>query len=90
MDKDLKILEDKYLQLLTTRIIKVRKDKGLSQEKLAYESEISRSLMRGYERGEHNISFKNLIRIINLGLKMSVADFFSEGFEDISARKKKK
>ena len=58
-------------------------------EKLAIESEIARSLMRGYERKERNISFANLIRIIKFGLKMSVEDFFSEGFDLNPERRKK-
>lgn len=53
----------------------------MSQEKLAIESEIARSLMRGYERNERNISFANLVRIIKFGFNMPIEDFFSEGFD---------
>ncbi|MDH4472277.1 MAG: helix-turn-helix transcriptional regulator [Fluviicola sp.] len=78
---DTKDTEQEYLKKLMERIVKLRKERGMSQETLANESHISRSLMRGYERGERNISFANLVRIIKFGLKMKVEDFFSEGFD---------
>ena len=62
----------------------------MSQEKLAIESEVARSLMRGYERKERNISFANLIRIIKFGLKMNIEEFFEEGFDTPEEKKKKK
>ncbi len=80
MKTDLKELEKDYLEKLSKRIISLRKEKGISQEKLANESDIARSLMRGYERQERNISFGNLVRIIKLGFKMEVEEFFSDGF----------
>ncbi|MBK7130830.1 MAG: helix-turn-helix transcriptional regulator [Crocinitomicaceae bacterium] len=83
-------MEQKYLNKLVDRIIHLRKSKGLSQEKLAIESEIARSLMRGYERKERNISFGNLVRIIKLGLNMSVEEFFAEGFDITNKAKKSK
>lgn len=63
------------------RIITLRKERGMSQEKLAIESEVARSLMRGYERKERNISFANLIRIIKLGFNIPIEEFFSSGFD---------
>lgn len=89
MKSDLKDIERKYLGKLVDRIISLRKERGLSQEKLANQSEIARSLMRGYERKERNISFANLIRIIHFGLEMTVEDFFSEGFDTEKAKKRK-
>lgn len=62
----------------------------MSQEKLAIESEIARSLMRGYERKERNISFANLVRIIKYGFDMTIEDFFSTGFDSKVKNKKKK
>lgn len=78
---DTKDTEQEYLKKLMERIVKLRKARKMSQETLANESHISRSLMRGYERGERNISFANLVRIIKFGLEMDVEDFFSEGFD---------
>ena len=88
MKSELKDIEKKYLGKLFDRIIFLRKEKGMSQEKLAIESEVARSLMRGYERKERNISFANLVRIIKFGFNMSIEEFFSEGF-DTSQEKKK-
>jgi transcriptional regulator with XRE-family HTH domain len=90
MKSDLKTIEKQYLGKLMDRIIALRKERGMSQEKLAIESEIARSLMRGYERKERNISFANLVRIIKFGFKMSIEDFFSNGFDTPHEKKKKK
>lgn len=89
MKSELKSIEKEYLSLLIDRIVKLRKERKISQERLAIESEIARSLMRGYERKERNISFANLIRIIKFGLKMTVEDFFSEGFDSKKQIRKK-
>ena len=90
MKSDLKEIEKKYLGKLMDRIVSLRKERGMSQEKLAIESEIARSLMRGYERKERNISFANLVRIIKFGFDISIEEFFSEGFDSIIEKKKKK
>jgi transcriptional regulator with XRE-family HTH domain len=90
MKSELKDIEKKYLGKLIDRIVVLRTERGMSQEKLANESEIARSLMRGYERKEVNISFANLIRIIKFGFEMSIEEFFSEGFDSTPEKKKKK
>lgn len=90
MKSELKDIEKHYLSKLIDRITGIRKTRGISQEKLAVESEIARSLMRGYERKERNISFANLIRIIKFGFNMTVEEFFSEGFDTPTDKKKKK
>ena len=87
MKSELSIVERKYLSKLIDRIVELRKARGLSQEKLAVQSEIARSLMRGYERKERNISYANLVRIIHFGLEMKIEEFFSEGF-DVEKKKK--
>jgi transcriptional regulator with XRE-family HTH domain len=90
MKSDLKDIEKKYLGKLIDRIVTLRKERGMSQEKLAIESEIARSLMRGYERKERNISFANLVRIIKFGFNMTIEEFFGEGFDSVADKKKKK
>lgn len=40
-----------------------RVEAGLSQEALAMEAELDRSYMGGIERGEHNLTLMNLIKI---------------------------
>jgi len=89
MKSDLSDIEKKYLSKLIDRIVSIRKSRKMSQEKLALESEIARSLMHGYERNERNISFANLVRIIKFGFQMTIEEFFSEGF-DIETEKKSK
>jgi transcriptional regulator with XRE-family HTH domain len=49
----------------------MRKQKKLSQEKLAELAGIDRSYMGGIERGEHNVSLINIKAIVN-ALKESV------------------
>ncbi len=90
MKAELKQIEKQYLTKLAKRIISLRKEKGISQETLANESEIARSLMRGYEREERNISFGNLVRIVTLGLDMTLEEFFSEGFDSGNKKRKKR
>ncbi len=50
----------------------VRTTQGLSQESLALVAELDRSYMGGVERGEHNLTVINLIRVSGaLGLTPS-------------------
>ena len=53
------------LKILGERIREMRKAKNLTQEDLAYESEIDRSYIGGVERGERNLSFDKLCQIAN-------------------------
>lgn len=50
----------------------LRMDKGLSQEGLAHEAGIDRSYAGGIERGEHNITILNLLKVCRcLNVSMS-------------------
>ena len=51
------------LKILGERIREMRKAKNLTQEDLAYESDIDRSYIGGVERGERNLSFDKLCQI---------------------------
>ena len=51
------------LKILGERIREMRKYKNLTQEALAYESDIDRSYIGGVERGERNLSFDKLCKI---------------------------
>ncbi|WP_316892158.1 helix-turn-helix domain-containing protein [Ralstonia mannitolilytica] len=44
----------------------MRKAKGLSQEELALATEMDRSYIGGIERGEHNLTVLNLVRIASV------------------------
>ena len=50
-----------------------RKEKGLSQERLALEAEINRTYMGGVERGEENISLLSILKITDV-LKMKPSE----------------
>jgi len=55
----------------------VRVSRGISQEKLAFEVDLHRTYIGSVERGERNISLKNINLICN-ALKISLSDFFKE------------
>jgi len=57
---------------LGARIQKLRQDKGLSQEDLAFESDLHRTYSRHGERGSRNITVIGLCKIAKgLGIKPS-------------------
>ncbi|MFY9225644.1 MAG: helix-turn-helix transcriptional regulator [Blastocatellia bacterium] len=47
------------------RLRQLRKEKGLSQEALAYEASLDRSYVGQVERGECNISLINICKLAN-------------------------
>ena len=50
----------------------LRVERKISQEALAYEANIDRSYMGGIERGEHNITILNLMKVaVQLDIKIS-------------------
>lgn len=57
------------------RIKKLRKEKGLSQEKLAYICGLHRTYISDVERGSRNISLEN-IYAISKALDISLKDLF--------------
>lgn len=57
------------------RVRKLRKERGLSQESLAFACELDRTYIGGVERGERNISLIN-IHIIAVALGVQAGDFF--------------
>lgn len=63
METSYSIEEKAFLQELGTKIRQLRIDKGLSQEKLSFESDLDRTYIGSVERGERNISILNLNKI---------------------------
>ena len=57
------------------RVRKLRLEKGLSQEKLAFESKMHRTYLGSIERGERNPSLKNIEAIAN-ALGVTLSDLF--------------
>lgn len=55
--------EKAFLEQIGNRIRELRIEADLSQEKLAFESELDRTYIGSVERGERNISLINLRKI---------------------------
>lgn len=68
----MQLVDKAYLKLLGTRIRRLRKTYGWSQEELALVADIDRSYIGGVERGERNITFLVLCKLC-LALKCDVA-----------------
>jgi transcriptional regulator with XRE-family HTH domain len=58
------------LVALGAAIRRERSERGLSQEALAVDADLDRSYMGGIERGEHNLTVMNLVKIAG-ALKLS-------------------
>ena len=64
--------KDPALVAIGHKIRELRTNAGLSQEQLANDAGIDRSYMGGIERGEHNLSIINLVKICkSLKVKLS-------------------
>ncbi|MGJ1404483.1 helix-turn-helix domain-containing protein [Sphingobacterium siyangense] len=55
---------------------KLRTNKGLTQEKLSYESEVDKTYISEVENGKRNISVVNLEKLITT-MGSTVRDFFN-------------
>ena len=62
-------------QKLGLRIRELRKEKGISQEELAFKAGIDRTYMTSVENGKRNISIQNIEKII-IALETSFEKFF--------------
>ena len=63
------------LILFGNKVKTFRKKKGISQEELAFRSELHRTYIGMIERAEKNITLKNIEKIAN-GLEISILDLF--------------
>jgi transcriptional regulator with XRE-family HTH domain len=64
------------------RIVSLRKDKNLSQQKFAYIADMERTYLNHIEKGRKNISVNTLNKIL-VALKISFQDFFNtDEFKD--------
>jgi len=59
------------------RIKELRTEKNLTQEAVAWRSELDRTFMNHVENGRRNVSIQSLEKIIVNGLESSFKDFFS-------------
>jgi len=76
-------------KLVGDRIRQLRKEKGLSQEKLGYESELHCTHIGSIERGQKSCSIDTLIKVAK-GLNVEVADLFNFPMPPADAKKMKK
>lgn len=60
------IMQTDPLKDFGLRLAEIRKQKGLSQEKLALESGIARSYLSGVERGKRNIALINIHKLADV------------------------
>lgn len=67
--------ESAQLKNFGKRIRALRKERGISQERLALMSGLDRSYVGGVERGERNVSILNIWRLAE-ALKMNPGGFF--------------
>jgi transcriptional regulator with XRE-family HTH domain len=63
------------LKVFGEKIRKIRIERGLSQEKLAFLAGLHRTYIGAIERGERNVSFKNIEKIANT-LKVNLEELF--------------
>lgn len=66
----------KVLQRFGERIRELRKQKNLTQEQLADKARLHYTYIGTVERGEKNISMKNIEKVAK-GLGVSLAEFFA-------------
>jgi len=64
-------------EIIGLRIRELRTDKKLTQEELAWKSDVDRTFMNHVEKGKRNISIKSLEKIVLDGLEMSLKQFFN-------------
>ncbi|MEN2283119.1 helix-turn-helix transcriptional regulator [Algoriphagus sp. SE2] len=59
------------------RVQKLRKSKGISQEKLAFLSGLDRSYISGIEQGKRNASLE-VMEKLSIALTIHIKEFFEE------------
>jgi len=68
-------LEEDMRARFGRRLRELRRDRGLSQEELAFRSGLHRTYVSSAERGERNVSLVNIERLAR-ALEISISDFF--------------
>lgn len=68
--------KEKILSKFGKKVRELRKKKGLSQEKLAFEADLHRTYIGMIERAEKNITLINIEKIA-IALDVSISELFS-------------
>lgn len=69
-------LEEKTLILFGKRVRELRKRKNWTQEELAFRTKLHRTYIGSIERGEQNISLKNILKLAVI-LEVNLVDLFT-------------
>lgn len=69
---------EKILIHFGENVRKFRKEKGLSQEQLAFKADLHRTYVGMIERAEKNITLLNIEKIAN-ALEISINNLFNDG-----------
>lgn len=75
--RDLKAVCSPYCVAVGWAIVKCRTDKGISQERLAFLSNVNRTHMTNIERGRRSVGIDIMRQIIVFGLGMKMGDFYA-------------
>ena len=62
---------------IAARIKEIRTSQNLTQEAVAFRSDVDRTFMNHVENGRRNISVKSLEKIVVQGLETTLQDFFN-------------
>lgn len=68
--------KEKILIIFGTNVRKFRKEKGLSQEELAFKSDLHRTYIGMIERAEKNITLVNIEKVAN-ALEININKLFN-------------
>jgi transcriptional regulator with XRE-family HTH domain len=69
-------MTDDYCVQFGKRLVEIRKEKGIAQDKLALKCDMSRSFVGEVERGKRNISLRNICKLA-IGLGVTTAELLS-------------
>ena len=65
-------------KLVGDNTARIRKEKGLTQEALAWRADVDRTYMNHVENAKRNVTLKSLEKIIIHGLECSLTEFFND------------
>lgn len=76
--------KDDLLSAFGQKVQEIRRDKKLSQENLAYLTDLDRTYISSMERGKRNVSLLNIIKVANA---LSVSpEIFVKGLGDTNEK----